>query len=432
MFHTGKAMQATVVEATARWSNPPYGGMVYDYVPVKTFEEKTWREGRYVPIPKNPPAYGTLTDFTEPILQRRMMVVTDDYVLLADYDKGTQGHTFDNLLSLKGFQGMEAGDKKFLRHDAQWNGDPVGSGQFVTDCNWYSVRAPAVARFEERFGPGADNEGSRSIGNTDGVLKLDVRSLWPAEQQIMVGTAPEQHDVEKRLYYTVRGDGKTLAEGKFGAWILGEGDVDVSVEGVKQLDLETRTELSRRPTLFWGGARVVTREGKEIPLGQLPAKYENVVPSKGVDQDYLGGPVKIAGNEYKDTLAAEPRDVKQAGVVHVDLSGVDAVRLKGVVGSDYPVGDESQRRKTYAVRAQGESARFLTLIEPYEDRAMVKSATASGGDRVRVELMDGRVQELTISNLEGAGKDVGITLREMKDGREVRTESAVASEGVIR
>ena len=197
--------------------------MVYDYVPVKTFAEKTWREGRYVPIPPNPPAYGSLTGFTEPILQRRLMVVTDDYVLLADYLKGTSPHTFESLLQIKGFEGLEAPGKQFLRHDAQWNTDPLSSAQFVTDCDWYSAKAPAVARFQERWGPGEDNEGSRSIGNEPGVLKLDVHSLWPPSQQIMVGTAPEQHDVEKRLYYTVRGDGKMLAEGKFGAWILGAG-----------------------------------------------------------------------------------------------------------------------------------------------------------------------------------------------------------------
>jgi hypothetical protein len=36
----------------------PYGGMVYDYVPVKTFAEKTWREGRFVPIPPTRPPMG--------------------------------------------------------------------------------------------------------------------------------------------------------------------------------------------------------------------------------------------------------------------------------------------------------------------------------------------------------------------------------------
>ena len=152
LFYTGKMMQATVVETDTRWSNPPYGGMVYDYVPVKTFAEKCWREGRFVPIPDNPPKYGSLTGFTEPVLQRRAMIVTDDYVVLVDYVKGSQPHTFESLLHLKGFKGLEAPQKKILRHDAQWNPDPVGSAQFVTDCDWYAVEAPAVSRFEERWG----------------------------------------------------------------------------------------------------------------------------------------------------------------------------------------------------------------------------------------------------------------------------------------
>ena len=135
-----------------------------------------------------------------------------------------------------------------------------------------------------------NEEGSRSIGNEPGVLKLDVHSLWPPRQQIMVATAPEQHDTEKRLFYTVRGDGNVLTEGKFGAWILGEGDIDVPLQGVKRLELETRTELSKRPTLFWAGATVMTRDGKQIPLSHFPLKFNNIVPVSGVDVDYLGGP----------------------------------------------------------------------------------------------------------------------------------------------
>jgi len=428
LFHSGKAMQATVVETTARWSNPPYGGMVYEYVPVKTFEEKTWREGRFVPIPKNAPAYGTLTDFTEPVLQRRLMVVTDDYVVLADFLKGARPHTFESLFQLKGFQGLEAPEKKFLRHDAQWNPDPVGGAQFVTDCDWYAVTAPAVARFVERWGPGADEAGSRSVANEPGVLKLDVHSLWPPSQEIMVATAPEFFHVEKRLFYTVRGDGKVLADGKFGAWILGRDDLDVPVAGVKQLELETRTELASLPTLFWANARVVTRGGKEIPLSDLPVKFENVAAAKAAGQDYLGGPIKIVGTAYATGTPAEPKDGKKAGVVRVDLSGVDATRFKVVIGGDYPPGPEAERRKLTAIRApRGTDAHFLTVIEPYEDKPVVKSAVATGPDALRVELTDGRVQEIKLRNFDGDGKNIAVDLTESRDGKVIRTESTTAA-----
>jgi hypothetical protein len=425
LFHSGDAMQATVVQTDTRWSNPPYGGMVYDYVPVKTFAEKCWREGRSVPIPTNPPAYGTLTGFTEKILQRRALIVMDDYIVLADCVKGTNSHTFESLLQLKGFQGLEAPDKKFLRHDAQWNPDPVGSAQFVTDCNWFSVNAPSVARFEERWGPGADNEGSRSIGNADGVMKLDVHTLWPPQQEIMVATAPEQHDTEKRLFYTVRGDGKTLAEGKFGAWILGNADIDVSVENLKQLELETRTELSRQPTLFWANARIVTKDGKEIPLGELAPKFENIDQPKEAGKDYFGGPIKIVGNEYQSATPAQPVTNGVKGFVRVDLSGVNAVRFKATLGGDFPLGDETQRRKVYSVRApEGTEARFLTVIEPYEDKPMVKSAVATSADSLRVELTDGRVQEISLKNFDGSGKDIQVIFVEAKDGQPLRQDSA--------
>lgn len=56
-------------------------------------------------------------------------------------------------------------------------------------------------------------------------------------------SAPEDHGLGQRLFYAVRGDGKVLAEGKFGAWTLGKGEVDVSLSGVKQLELETRVEF---------------------------------------------------------------------------------------------------------------------------------------------------------------------------------------------
>ncbi|MEO7933841.1 MAG: NEW3 domain-containing protein [Chthoniobacterales bacterium] len=428
LFHTGKMMQTTSVETVSRWSNPPYGGMVYDYVPVKTFEEKTWREGRFVPIPENPPTYGTLTDFTEPILQRRLMVVTDDYVVLADYLKSEQPHTFESLYQMKGFLGLDAPDKTPLRHDAQWTSNPLSSAQFVTDADWFSVTAPAISRFEIRFGPGADNTGTRAENSEPGVLQLDVHSLWPQKQEIMVATAPEDHAVEKRLFYTVRGDGKTLAEGKFGAWILGQSEIDVPLDGLKQLELETRTELAKMPTLFWANARIVTRDGKEIPVRQLSAQSENVVAPKAPGQDYFGGPIKIAGVPFTEATAAEPQDAKKSAFVRVDLSQVQAVRFKATLGGDYPLGDESQRRKTYAIKAPGgktKEARFLTIIEPHENQSVIQSAQATDADHIRVQLTDGRVQEITLKSFTGPKNEPAVEITETKNGTAIRSETTL-------
>ena len=420
LFHTGEMMQATTVATTTPWGNPPYGGMIYDYVPVKSFEEKTWREGRYVPIPANPPAYGSITGYTEPIYQQRTMVVTDDYVLISDDIKGDKPHEFESLFQMKGFLGLEAPDKKLMGHDDQWDPDPVGSAQFVTDCDRYQAGAPAVSRFEMKFGPAADNAGTRALWSEDGVLKLDVHTLWPLKQEIVIGTAPEDHGGGQRLFYTVRGDGKVLAEGKFGAWTLGKGDIDVALDGVKSLELETRTELKKRPTLFWGSARVITRDGKEIPLSELAPMLENVVAPKQPNLDYDGGPVKIQGEPHAFSTPAQPKDDDKPAIVRIDLSGIGAVRLKTVVGSDFPPGPEAQRRKTMAVKATGKEARFLTIIEPYEDKPVVKSAVALSAGKIRVELNDGRVQELTLT--QANGKPV-VAMVETKAGKELRREA---------
>ena len=47
----------------------------------KDFAERTWVEGRYLPIPDDAPPYASRTEFTEPIEQRRCMVLTDDYIV---------------------------------------------------------------------------------------------------------------------------------------------------------------------------------------------------------------------------------------------------------------------------------------------------------------------------------------------------------------
>jgi hypothetical protein len=42
---------------------------------------------------------------------------------------------------------------------------------------------------------------------------------------------------------------------------------------------------------------------------------------------------------------------------------------------------------------------------------------------LRVELADGRVQEIEIKNFEGDGKDIQVNLTEIKDGKMLRQES---------
>lgn len=80
LFHSGSLFQASAVENIARWSYPPYGGWRVEGE--DSFSERAWKEGRYMPIPDIEPEYTKRTNFTEPIHQRRLTIVTDDYIVL--------------------------------------------------------------------------------------------------------------------------------------------------------------------------------------------------------------------------------------------------------------------------------------------------------------------------------------------------------------
>ncbi|MBP8777602.1 MAG: hypothetical protein KBH23_06420 [Bacteroidaceae bacterium] len=437
LFYTGQMMQATMVESNARWSNPPYGGMRYDWANGVSFSEKMLQEGRSINLPNEQPKYGEVTDYSEPVMQRRLMVVTDDYVVLADYLNATQNHTYDCLFQMKGFQGLKSQDQSnihsseieksaaplFLRHEAQMNSNPLSAAQFITDCNWWKVDGTARSTFTTNFGKDSDNSGTRAPNSEEGDLNIDVFSLWPSQKEIMVGTLPEEFPIEKLVNYAIRADGEVLASGQTGAWILGEVPISLSLKpATKQLELEVTANNVKRNTLFWGNARVVLADGREIPLSQFPVVIKNTTKPAEEGKDYYGGPIKIAGQPMKTAIPAMPQSPEKPSIVVIDLSGVQAVAFKTVLGGDFPLGNETARRKTYASRVQGKNARFITLLEPYETKSVIKRAFAISADKLYVELTDGRVQELTISGLEENPNAVKVYIKESKSGKIIREE----------
>ena len=162
--------------------------------------------------------------------------------------------------------------------------------------------------------------------------------------------------------------------------------------------------MARQILLLFASLALIGSDAFAQDNGQLPP----IMP--------LGGPRFDGWTEAEATPAGATLKVpSEATWRHPD----------GPLG-DYPLGNEAQRRKTYAIRAPGKAAeaRFLTLIEPYEDKPVVKSAMAESAGKLRVELTDGRVQEISIERLDGSGKDISVSLAEPKDGSVSRTETA--------
>ncbi|HEV2435869.1 MAG TPA: hypothetical protein VG077_07715 [Verrucomicrobiae bacterium] len=426
LFYSGKMMQVSVQQTDARWSDPTYGGMVYGAQDsggaVSSLAALMKKSRQSFPLVTNR-EWGELGPFSDRVLQRRLGLVTDDCIVIADYLKAEKPHTFDNLFQMTGFESLTAPGKKFLRHDDQFNSDPRSSAQFITDCNWYQADAPALGRFKMVFKKDEkDWRGGFNGLNEPGVLKLDVRSLWPPHQQIMLAQPPENLGGQQWVHYQVSADGKTLAEGQSGVWILGAVNLDVPVAGAAELTVKISTSGGDKKTLFLANARLVSADGKETPVASASG-MENIASPDGPGEDYYGGPIKIDGEPYATAIPAQLENPSQPGVIRISLAGQGAVRFKATLGADYPFGDESDRRQIFDVRSRGTEAQFLTVIEPYDKQLMVKSAVALSPDKLRVELADGRVQEISIHNFAGDGTNIWVSLTETKDGRVLRTET---------
>lgn len=429
LFRTGGMLQAGAVETTASWSNPGYGGLRWGHIGFPTFSSKAIAEGRYVPVPNPEPRYGSMSGFTEPVLQRRLMGVTDDYILIADFDQGGNIHHFDQLFQIKGLLDITAPSLKKVKHTAQLDSDLLKSAQFITDCSWYDATGTLKMSFLTKFGPGADNRGTR-INGEPGNLYINLYYAWPnGKRTAFTGLAPENHSVARKLAYAVKGDGKVLAQGGFGAWILGDGRIDVPLKGVKTLELSTAIEKRANiNTLFWADAVIVTADGKTLRLTDLKPKMKNVLKSRyPAEKDYQGGKINIAGNDYRFGLPADPvqTGTHNPAVYTFDLSNLNAVRLKAVVGGDYPVGCEKERRMTVGVRATGIQANFITIMEPFEKTGVIASVEAQSANEVTVRLKDGRTHRFTIRNLDGDGSHISLEMKEFDaQGTLLRTEIA--------
>lgn len=417
-FHSTEKMQAIALENKSRWSHPPYGGWQVD--DVKSFEERTWREGRYIPIPKNPPEYAIRTEFTEEVLTRRLTVLTDDFVVNFDYAKGDKPHQYDCIYHLHGL--YETQGLTLQKHTEKLEESALGSAQFITDCNWYTMKEDAKLCFQIEYNEHKNNNGqwmcrNRTEHNETGELKTDLYLAYPPNAQVITGCDPEYQGVNKQLFYEVIGDDESLAKGQFGAWILGKEKIDVDLTGkmelalkvrVRQVEFEKDIYIPMEKSIFWGNPYIVTKEGEQISLSELDLVYENTDTGNGIGNDYANGPVRIQGEFFDKAIPAEPKDYEKEGYIRINLTGLDAKRFVASIGSDYPVGDESERRRTIAFRQHTETARFITVLEPVEKEHLINKVEAVNENKVIVYIENRKI-EICIENLDGEKPTVQMT-----------------------
>ena len=459
LWHSENGLQAAGVEVQTAWSYPPYGGMVYRQDGQSNTKEDLRNRCRMnrccLPIieGEGSPAYGELTGFTEPILQKRIMAVTNDYIVLFDYLEGEQEHQYDSLMQVKGFVGIDGTHVIQTRHTEQMNPNPVSDAQFITDCNWYRVQGGSTARFRTIFTEEHTKEHrtcDRSNYNEPGILKMDIHTAWPRHTEQMVGRvavydgwAADGEGYTIPLAYRLELDGKTVESGEFDGWILGRGELSADVHGVSQAVLILRqgtgqNELGDQVTtpqgVFWGEICLELEDGTVINVGKylqekkllnhefLDIRMENVDIGFGIGRDYKGGRVTIIGTEYPYALGASPINHQLESRITLDLSTLHVRRLTACVGVDAFAGDEWQKRKVYAVRTHGKIGRYVTVIEPYETDSIIAGVCASQPDSVQVALRDGTVQTVTLTGVQGNCPSISLITEHLKDMEEKADE----------
>ncbi|WP_372757403.1 hypothetical protein [Mariniflexile sp.] len=169
LFYKGDIMQASVVETNARWRKIPIWNA--DKFP-------PWDDSDYAPNFK-------------PIQQRRISIVTDDYVIIADYMKSEQNHNYDWLIHPVGFTNIEGAKKKgtVLEKLSSANDSPY---KYFENAQWHTTLKGTKVQFN------------------DNGMKLDVHTLWPKKAEVLICNYPnggKQRDIRNnpdRNTYGVR------------------------------------------------------------------------------------------------------------------------------------------------------------------------------------------------------------------------------------
>lgn len=152
VFASDPILQLCVAETVARWSDVP------DWM--QLYPPKTTETGVHFAVD------------AKPVVQRRLLAVTDDYVLIMDHVRAEEPHTLDWLIHLYGFESLSDASKPPIRQASQADSQRVSSYRFMTNCKWYMLDAPVTARFQHDS------------------VNTDVQLLWPSRIELMLGDVP--------------------------------------------------------------------------------------------------------------------------------------------------------------------------------------------------------------------------------------------------
>jgi hypothetical protein len=182
LFCDERHFKACAAETVTQWSDPPYGGQTP--YPLSFPDEKCDKEGRYIIPPEIPRKQGDIGEYSEPVFQRRMVIVTDEYILVADYIQGTQSHEYDCLYHPEGVYDFCGTQPEYTGYTDRFDDNPFGSGQFITNCHHYKAE--------------------RSVKISFG--SVNIFHVYPCRSEFTIAKFPESTDTFKPEEITLNKD----------------------------------------------------------------------------------------------------------------------------------------------------------------------------------------------------------------------------------
>lgn len=184
LFTDTDRYQAVCAQTVSRWSDPPYGGQT-PYL--QSFpDEKCAREGRYVLTPEEAREQGDIGTYSEPVFQRRLMILAEGCCYVWDYEEAAHSHSFDCFYHP--FGSVSAEGLRQTGHTDYLDEDPYGAAQFIRDCHWYAAEGTVKLSFEN------NQERVNHNDIIDFTKYSDLYGIYPQGGQVMVGRYPRQSD----------------------------------------------------------------------------------------------------------------------------------------------------------------------------------------------------------------------------------------------
>ncbi|MFG6327155.1 MAG: heparinase II/III family protein [Lachnospiraceae bacterium] len=186
-----EAFSAVCAQTETEWFDPPYGGQTpYPYV---FPEEKCSIEGRYILKPEAPRKQGEIGEYSEPVFQRRLLILFHGYCIVWDYLEGRQAHRYDCLyhpmgrFDKDGFMDKK-GDETGITKRERFSDDPFGAGQFIQNCYTAQLNGTVCLRF---------HDGKPCVNGNDimdFMPEASVWRVWPQSGGVTVGKYPQRED----------------------------------------------------------------------------------------------------------------------------------------------------------------------------------------------------------------------------------------------